>query len=111
MLPDCLALCERQRVLPPRTFQWVSDDFHSISPVKHPSPDLSAGNVDWSDLPASQWFLTRLGEALIVWFYGWKSLKSEFFVCVSIKMMMMAIGLTMSFALFLDLRPLGKAQI
>lgn len=111
MLPDCLGLCESQRVLPPHTFQCTSDDFRSASPVKCPSPALSGGNINCSDLPASWCFLTRLDEVLIVWFYGWKSLKSEFFVCFSIEMMMMAMGLTVSFALFLSLRPLGRAQL
>ena len=78
VLPDCLGLCECQRILPPHTFLWASYDFHSVSPVKRPSPTLSAGNVDCSHLPDSWCFLTRLDEVLTVWFSGWKSLKSEF---------------------------------
>ena len=110
MLPDCLGLCESQKVFPPHTFQWGSDDFRSVSTMKHPSPTLSAGNINCSDLPASWCFLTRLDEVLIVRFYGWKSLTSESFVCVSIETMMMATGLTVSFVLFVALRPLGRAE-
>lgn len=75
VLPDCLGLCECQRFLHPHTFHCTSDDFHIFSPVKPLFPNLSAGNVDRSDLPASWCFLTRLDEGLLVWFYGWKSLK------------------------------------
>ncbi|KAJ7395218.1 hypothetical protein BTVI_157722 [Pitangus sulphuratus] len=37
----------------------------------------------------------RLDEVLIAWFYEGKSLKSELFVCISIEMTTMAMGLTL----------------
>lgn len=52
-----------------------------------------------------------LDEVLTAWFYGGKSLKSEFFVCFSIEMVMAAMGLTAFFALYLALRLLGRAQL
>lgn len=81
-----LDLCESQKVLPPHTFQWASDDFHSVNPVKFPSPSVSAGNtvcclwmidffflVEWSAnslvLWSKVWNLNSL--ALEWWWWPW----------------------------------------